>query len=206
MINTSTERLIPLRQLPAPAIPGREGEPVRPCTLRVGVLWGCVESASRASRFRASTTRASRRGIAFSRPSQQQQQRARPHAANRGLPHTSGAGPGPAGNAARLRTECRDAGEMAATASLPDRQLLLLLSDAGGAGPWGLPHRQLNILLALESLTRDKNHCFLGSLDFARLTALPLGVSKALADLLDQLRGMTRRLEVSGKHGPLNVG
>jgi hypothetical protein len=68
-----------------------------------------------------------------------------------------------------------------------------------------LPHRQLNILLALESLARDKTRGFPGNRDFARLTAMSVrSLQQALADLVDQLRDMTRKLEENREHGPFN--
>jgi Protein of unknown function (DUF1580) len=209
MMNTSTEQLILLRQLPAPAIPGREDKPVRTCTLRswctVGVRgirleslkvqgkhYTTIEAWNRffqaLTEAAATTTKRGRTPLFVGSRTDREQIKALRQ------------------DVARLRTECkRRFGD--GSNGEPFRSSVTRLSSPmlEALALERLPHRQLKILLALESLTRDKTRCFLGNRDFARLTAMSVrSLQKALADLVDQLRDMTRRLEESGKHGPFN--
>ncbi len=206
MFDTSTERLIPLNELPAPAIPGREDKPVKPCTLRrwctlgvrgirleslkiQGKHYTSIEAWNRffqAVTEAAATTKRGRLPMVVGTRTHREQARALRE------------------DVARLRTGCKRHGGDGINGKPSGSSVTRLSSPMLEAlALERLPHRQLNILLALESLARDKTRCFPGNRDFARLTAMSVrSLQQALADLVDQLRDMTRRLEESGKHGP----
>ncbi len=207
MINTSRERLIPLKQLPPAAFPGRKEKLVKPTTLRgwciVGVRGIRLESLKMQGKHYTSIE-------AWNRFFQAVTAAAKPKHGRTpmvlGLRTHGEQAPAPREDVARLRTEFKRHGEdgsngKPSTSSVPRCSSAMLEALALER----LPHRQLKILLALESLTRDKTPCFLGNRDFARLTAMSVrSLQKALADLVDQLRDLTRRLEESGKDGPFN--
>jgi hypothetical protein len=209
MIDTSRERLIRLSEFPAPAIPGRGMKPINPRTLRSwcasgvrgirlesvkiqGKHWTSIEAWNR---FFQAVTAASAtttwRGtppiVVSSRtyPEHVWTLREEVAALRLGFRRLSeGASNGPTSRPSVRRF------------SSPVLEALALER---------LPHRQLKILLALESLTRDRFRCFPDNRDFARLTAMSVrSLKKALADLVDQLRDMTRTLEESGKHDSYN--
>ncbi len=203
MIDTSTERLIPLGQIPASAIPGRGDKPVRPCTLRSWCASGvrgvrlelvkvggtrCMSIEALNRFFQAVTVAANdvrQPKPVGSRPRRDQTRALREDLAS--LTTRCGRRGGDGSNGKPSRS-------WVTRPSYPMLEALALER---------LPHRQLRVLLALESLTRDKSRCFPGNRAFARLAAMSVrSLQQALADLVDQLRDMTRRLEESGKNGP----
>jgi len=207
MIDTTAERLIPLRQISAAAIPGQRDKPIHRRTLQHWCLHGVrgirleslkvqgrrYTSIEAWNRFFQAVTEAA---AATKRGRPPMVVGSRTHREVRAIRE----------DLAWLRTSCRRRGGDGSNGK-PSRSSVTRFSSPmlEALALERLPHRQLRVLLALEWLTRDETRGFPGNRDFARLTAMSVpSLQKALADLVDQLRDMTRKVKESGQNGPFN--
>src|SRR5271157_1111088 len=168
MFDTSTERLIPLNELPAPAIPGREDKPVKPCTLRSwctlgvrgirleslkiqGKHYTSIEAWNRffqavTEAAAATTTKRGRTPMVVGTRTHREKARALRE------------------DVARLRTGRKRRGGDGSNGE-PSRSAVARISSAmlEAQALECLARWELRVLLALESFTRDKTLCIPGN-------------------------------------------
>jgi len=209
MIDTSTERLMPLKELPAAAIPGREGETVKIDTLRywctVGVRGIRLESLKVEGKYctsieawnrffqavtdaAAATTKRGRTPIVVGTRARRDPARALRE------------------DVARLWSGCKkrggDGNNGEPSSSTVNRYSSMMLEAMARVL---LSRWQRRVQRTLESLTRDKTLCVPNRCSLARLAAIyGRSFQDAPADLVDQLRDKKTRMKERRTNGTYN--